>query len=78
MTYNFDPDRWYDAHRAALQARHARGELAGPELAAELDALERRYEEMLARLDGTYQLPGSRSESPPPRRQDTKKAPGSS
>jgi hypothetical protein len=29
MTYNFDPERWY----------------------------ENEYEEMLSRLDGTYQLP---------------------
>lgn len=27
MTYNFDPDRWYDNERDFVEARHARGEL---------------------------------------------------
>jgi hypothetical protein len=62
MTYNFDPDRWYDAHRSALEARLARGELDDAGFAAELAELERRLEDMLARLDGTYQLPPSPGE----------------
>ncbi len=57
MTYNFDPERWLDAHRAALDARRARGEIDAETHALELAELERRYEEMLTRLDGTYQLP---------------------
>jgi hypothetical protein len=57
MTYNFDPDRWLESHRAALERRRDRGELDQLEFAAELQDLERRYEEMLDRLDGTYELP---------------------
>jgi len=57
MTYNFDPDRWYQSHRAALEARRDRGELDDREFAAEAGELERRYEEMLDRLDGTYEIP---------------------
>jgi hypothetical protein len=57
MTYNFDPDLWYDNQRALLEARSDRGELSATELEAALADLERRYEEMLDRLDGTYHMP---------------------
>lgn len=57
MTYNFDPDTWLATHRAALVARRDRGELDDVGLEAALEELERRYEDMLARLDGTYQIP---------------------
>lgn len=56
MTYNFDPDRWYEDQRRLLELRRQDGTLdqaAFDEAAAELD---RRYESMVARLDGTYQL----------------------
>ena len=62
MTYNFDPDRWYESHRAALEGRRVRGELDEEEFAAGLQDLERRYEEMLDRLDGTYMIPEKRAE----------------
>ena len=58
MTYNFDPDRWYESHRRVLHERHRRGKLDDEELRLALADLERRYEEMLARLDGTYEIPG--------------------
>jgi hypothetical protein len=58
VTYNFDPDRWYENHRALLDARRERGELSDAELAAAIEDLDRRYEEMVARLDGSFQLPG--------------------
>jgi hypothetical protein len=56
MTYNFDPDRWYEDQRRLLERRRQNGtldEAAFEEAARELD---RRYEAMLSRLDGTYQL----------------------
>jgi len=59
MTYNFDPDRWYDARRAALDARRERGEIDADQHARLLEDLDRRYDEMLARLDGTYVIPPS-------------------
>jgi len=62
MTYNFDPDRWYESHRAALEGRRERGELEERDFTAELEDLERRYEEMLDRLDGTYEIPEKRTE----------------
>ncbi|MCG6949628.1 MAG: hypothetical protein LJE93_12020 [Acidobacteria bacterium] len=63
MTYNFDPDRWLEAHRAALDARRDRGEVDEGEYRAELRELDRRYEEMVARLDGTYEIPGGPASS---------------
>ena len=60
MTYNFDPDRWLDAHRKVLEACLDRGEIDDAELEAELLKLDQRYEEMIARLDGTYVIPAGR------------------
>jgi hypothetical protein len=63
VTYNFDPDRWFEAHRAVLEARRDRGEIDDSEFAAALIELDRRYEEMLTRLDGTYEIPPDRRDS---------------
>ena len=57
MTYNFDPDRWYDDRRALLEARLGRGEIDWEEFRLQLEELDRRHERMLERLDGTYRLP---------------------
>lgn len=63
MTYNFDPDRWHDDEQARLTIRRQRGELSDEELAAALENLERRYEQMVARLDGTFTVArGEKSE----------------
>lgn len=59
MTYNFDPEAWWQRHAELLRRRHRAGELGDAELAAALAELDRRLEAMLARLDGTYQLPPS-------------------
>ena len=61
MTYNFDPDRWMEAHRTILEACRDRGEINDAELKAELVELDQRYEEMVARLDGTYAIPAGQS-----------------
>jgi hypothetical protein len=60
LTYNFDPERWYEIQRAALRARRDRGELDEKAFAAEQTALEQRYEELVARLDGTFEIPSPR------------------
>lgn len=60
MTYNFDADGWYERERRALEHRHHTGLLGDAELVVALVDLERRYGEMLDRLDGTYQLPHHR------------------
>ena len=62
MTYNFDPDRWYESRRSALDARRDRGELDDAEHAQLVDDLDRRFDEMVDRLDGTYRIPPARVE----------------
>jgi len=51
MTYNFDPDRWFEIEEAALKARRQKGELDDAAFDAAVEELARRYDEMLARLD---------------------------
>ena len=60
MTYNFDPEAWLERQRAAVEARFAGGEIDDAAREAELGEIERRYEEMVARLDGTYEIPPTR------------------
>ena len=48
---------WYENERKALELRHAKGRIDDAELERALADLERRYEEMLDRLDGTYRIP---------------------
>ena len=62
MTYNFDPERWLEAHRAILEGRRDRGDLGDAEFEAALLDLDRRYEEIIARLDGTYEIPAGRGD----------------
>ena len=57
MTYNFDPDRWYDNELAVLKERLRNGELNSREYDAAVEDLDRRHDEMVDRLDGSYQIP---------------------
>lgn len=57
MTYNFDPDRWYETQRALIEARLRDGELDARAYETAVEDLDRRYEEMLDRLDGSFKLP---------------------
>ena len=57
MTYNFDPERWYENERDLLEVRYKQGELDTRQLEDELEKLDQWYDEMIKRLDGTYQLP---------------------
>jgi hypothetical protein len=57
MTYNFDPDQWYDNEWSALKADLVSKALTPAEFNRAVEELNRRYDAMLKRLDGTYQLP---------------------
>jgi hypothetical protein len=57
MTYNFDADRWYEREREMLDTRRRASEIGEQEYKKALSELDRRYDEMLDRLDGTYQVP---------------------
>jgi hypothetical protein len=56
VTYNFDADAWYDRERALLEAKRQRGELTETALADVLEELERRYDELIARLDKPFEV----------------------
>ena len=57
MTYNFDPKRWYENEYSVLEDQHKKGNLTDIEFEEACSDLLNRYEEMLSRLEGTYQLP---------------------
>ena len=57
MTYNFDPDRWYENELAYLADQLNSGKLNQAGYEAAVLALNRKYDEMVDRLDGSYQLP---------------------
>jgi hypothetical protein len=54
MTYNFDPDKWYDDEILILQARLEQGKMTRQEYDLAVANLERRLADMWNRLDGTY------------------------
>jgi hypothetical protein len=64
MTYNFDPDRWYDNERLAIDQRFRSGSINAREYEDAIDDLDCRFDEMLDRLDGTYQIPAKEPEDP--------------
>ena len=56
MTYNFDPDTWYANERSHLDRQLRKGVLGDDDFEAAVADLDRRYEEMIDRLDGTYSV----------------------
>jgi hypothetical protein len=64
VTYNFDPDRWYDNERLVIDTRLRSGKMSAREYKDAIDDLDGRYDEMLDRLDGTYQIPTKRADDP--------------
>ncbi len=63
MTYNFDPDRWYENERAAIVERFRSGDINARQYEDAIEDLDGRYDEMLERLDGTYQIPRKRTDA---------------
>ena len=57
MTYNFDPERWHENEYSALEIIYKKGEITDIEFKEQCTNLQKRYEEMLSRLDGAYQIP---------------------
>jgi hypothetical protein len=64
VTYNFDPERWLENERLRLEQRQRAGELSEEAAARAAEELERRYEAMVARLDGTFPVGQRRSPEP--------------
>lgn len=51
MTYNFDPDRWFEIESDALKALLARSEISDKDFELAMEKLAVRYDEMLTRID---------------------------
>jgi hypothetical protein len=64
VTYNFDPERWYDNERLAIEGDFRSGKLNAREYQAAIDDLDDRYDELVDRLDGTYQIPAQGTDDP--------------
>jgi hypothetical protein len=58
VTYNFDPEKWYAIRRAALEQRRTAGELDAAAFDRALAELDARLEELLARQDADFTVPG--------------------
>lgn len=56
MTYNFDPDKWYENKLSILKSKFKSGELTEQDLKKAVIKLDKRHEDMWKRLDGTYQI----------------------
>jgi hypothetical protein len=59
MTYNFDPDKWYDNELDVLKVKLGAGRISPGQFQVAVAALDQRYREMWERLDGSYRLPGA-------------------
>jgi hypothetical protein len=56
MTYNFDPDKWFDNELRALQHTLSKGEITRAQYDEAVDALEGKLADMWRRLDGSYRV----------------------
>ncbi len=56
MTYNFDPDKWYENEFFMIQIKLKKDELTQEEYDLAVSDLDQKMEEMWQRLDGTYQI----------------------
>ena len=59
MTYNFDPDRWYENERSTLEAEFRSGRKTVQQYNDAIEDLYLKYDEMMDRLDGTYEIPNN-------------------
>ena len=56
MTYNFDPDKWYDNELFLIQKKLKNSEITQNEYDEAGETLDKKLEEMWTRLDGSYQI----------------------
>ena len=57
MTYNFDPDRWYENELFVIQSKYKSGQMTKQEHDEAVEELDRKHTLMWERLDGSYQIP---------------------
>ncbi|MDM8535664.1 hypothetical protein QUF70_02795 [Desulfobacterales bacterium HSG17] len=56
MTYNFDPDKWYENELFLMQEKLKSSKITQSEYDAAVEILDKKLEEMWKRLDGSYQI----------------------
>jgi len=56
MTYNFDPDKWYDNELFLIQSQLKTDKIMQNEYDEAVEILDKKLAEMWQRLDGTYQI----------------------
>jgi hypothetical protein len=57
MTYNFDPDRWYENELFLIHSKYKAGQITKREYDNAVHELDRKHISMWERLDGSYRLP---------------------
>ena len=56
MTYNFDPDKWYDDELFLIQSELKTNTISQDEYDRAIEILDKKYDDMWKRLDGSYQI----------------------
>ncbi|MFA5903804.1 MAG: hypothetical protein WC836_07690 [Desulfobacula sp.] len=56
MTYNFDPDKWYENELFLIQSKLKTRKITQNGYDEAVEILDKKLEEMWKRLDGTYQV----------------------
>ena len=56
MTYNFDPDKWYENELFLIQEKLKSSKITQSEYDTAVEILDKKLEEMWTRLDGSYQI----------------------
>lgn len=56
MTYNFDPDKWYENEVAVITSKYQSGNISKQAFEEAIHALEKKLDDMWNRLDGTYSV----------------------
>ncbi len=64
MTYNFDPERWYHNELEFITTEYKSGKITQEAFKSALAELEKKYEQMCDRLDGTYQIQSNHKLNP--------------
>lgn len=57
MTYNFDPDQWYENELLVIHSKYSAGQMTKQEYDKAAEELDRKHKMMWKRLDGSYQIP---------------------
>lgn len=64
MTYNFDPEKWYRNELEFISTEYKSGKITQEAFKSALAELEKKYEQMCDRLDGTYQIQSNHKLNP--------------